>query len=83
MMAKVEITGPYPISIETPDGLFRGEYVTYPYLDVPDDALGAVKVRDQIGRTKQTWIHPGSGVRGLAIVLLWELYRQRSDGSVG
>jgi hypothetical protein len=72
----VKMKGPLPICIKTEDGKwFNGEYFTIPNPEV-GGRLGTVKVRDEKGRVKETWIHPDSGAEGLAHLLLWELSRE-------
>jgi hypothetical protein len=73
MTDKVEMEGPFPICIKTEDGKwFNGEYFT-----IPDPSrggsMGAVRVRDERGRVKETWIHPDSSAEGLAHILLREM----------
>jgi len=71
---RVKMAGPFPICIKTEDGKwFNGEYFT-----IPDPhaggSMGTVRVRDEEGRVKETWIRPNSSAEGLARILLREMW---------
>jgi len=71
---RVKMAGPFPICIKTEDGKrFNGEYFT-----IPDPhaggSMGTVRVRDEKGRVKETWIRPNSSAEGLAHILLREMW---------
>ncbi|OLB77897.1 MAG: hypothetical protein AUI16_05020 [Alphaproteobacteria bacterium 13_2_20CM_2_64_7] len=69
---RVKMAGPFPICIKTEDGKwFNGEYFTIPD---PGGSTGTVRVRDEKGRVKETWIHTNSGSEGLAHILLREMW---------
>ena len=60
--------------IKTEDGKwFNGKYFT-----IPDPhaggSMGTVRVRDEEGRVKETWIRPNSSAGGLARILLREMW---------
>jgi hypothetical protein len=74
---RVKMAGPFPICIKTEDGKwFNGEYFT-----IPDPhaggSMGTVRVRDEKGRVKETWIRPNSSAEGLARILLREMWNDR------
>jgi len=72
---RVKMAGPFPICIKTEDTKwFNGEYFT-----IPDPhaggSMGTVRVRDEKGRVKETWIRPtNSSAEGLARILLREMW---------
>jgi hypothetical protein len=71
---RVKMAGPFPICIKAEDGKwFNGEYFT-----IPDPhaggSMGTVRVRDEKGRVKETWIRPNSSAEGLARSLLREMW---------
>ena len=77
MTERVKMAGPFPICIKAEDGRwFNGEYFT-----VPDPhaggSMGTVRVRDEKGRVKETWVRPNSGAEGLARILLREMWNDR------
>ena len=58
MTERVKMAGPFPICIKPEDGKwFNGKYFT-----IPDPhaggSMGTVRVRDEKGRVKETWIRP-------------------------
>jgi hypothetical protein len=66
---RVKMVGPFPICIKTEDGKwFNGED---PHAG---GSMGTVKVRDEKGRVKETWIRPNSSAEGLARILLREMW---------
>ena len=74
MTDKVKMAGPFPIRIETKEGpWFNGEYFTIPDPG-SDGSTGTVRVRDEKGRVKETWIDPNSGAEGLARIMLQEMW---------
>jgi hypothetical protein len=74
MTDKVKMAGPFPIRIETKEGQwFNGEYFTIPDPG-SDGSTGTVRVRDEKGRVKETWIDPNSGAEGLARIMLQEMW---------
>jgi hypothetical protein len=79
---KVKMAGPLPVCIKVKDGWYHGHYYTIPNPEV-GGRLGDVKVRDQHGHTQTAWIRPESGVKGLARILLWELWREANERQPG
>jgi hypothetical protein len=74
MTDKIEMAGPFPIRVETEDGkAFNGEYFTIPDPN-SDGSAGTVRVRDERGRVKETWIRANSGAEGLARIMLREMW---------
>ena len=83
MTEKVKMAGPLPICIKTEDGTwFNGEYFT---IRPPCwwESMGTVRVRDEKGRVKETWIRPNSSAEGLARILLREMRNDREGLFVG
>jgi hypothetical protein len=74
MTDKVQMAGPFPIRIKTKDGRwFNGEYFTIPDPN-REGGMGTVRVRDERGRVKETWIDPNSSAEGLARIMLREMW---------
>jgi hypothetical protein len=72
--ARVKMAGPFPIRIKTEGGKwFNGEYFTIPDPNA-GGSMGTVRVRDEKGRVKETWIRPNSSAEGLARILLREMW---------
>jgi len=74
---RVKMAGPFPICIKPEDGKwFNAEYCT-----IPDPhaggSMGTVRVRDEKGRVKETWIRQNSSAEGLARILLREMWNDR------
>jgi hypothetical protein len=74
MTDKIKMAGPFPIRIETKGGQwFNGEYFTIPDPN-REGSMGTVRVRDERGRVKETWIDPNSSAEGLARIMLREMW---------